>query len=220
MPWTKLVMGMVLYAMSAAVVMAKKCIIKWSLVESEFDLIGNVDSGGITGQIIAEKFSMRGQIFSSFDGIHCAASEFKEAIVGNQKLEFIDSGIVSNVPQLRFPRKVRAKIMTTNTGIPVNVAHVNLIGGEYSLSSVKALTMKYKSRYKRYEILASEYVKVTTKRTAVEILPLIGSRYDGNLNGQATDKSHIHASLDLQSDSEITLEMHEFTLDISSTIDR
>ena len=71
--------------------------------------------------------------------------------------------------------------------------------------------MKYKSRYKRYETLASKYVKVTTKRTAVEILPLIGSRYDGNLNGQATDKSHIHASLDLQSDSEITLEMHEFT---------
>ena len=54
----------------------------------------------------------------------------------------------------------------------------------------------------------------------MEILPLVGSRYDGNLNGQSTDETNVLAFVDIRDDGsgEMKLRIFDFRLNIGSTI--
>jgi ABC-type multidrug transport system ATPase subunit len=187
------------------------------LETSEFTLTGNVNSGGIEGKIEADTFKMKGQLFSSFNGTMCTANEFKNDIENTLELQFVDDGIVANIPQLRFPETVDSKIVTTNTGIPIKVASVTLIGGEVSMATIQHIPLKFVGN-RQYEFDVKKYVRVTTHRTDVEILPLIGSRFDASLNGQSTDKTSVYAFVDTRRDDEVTLKIQSFLLDVSSTI--
>ena len=199
---------------------SKLCIIKWTIDTSNFEIVGTVDAGGIKGKLISDEFQMQGQTFASFNGVYCNATEFKSSIATTSKINFIDSGIVANIPQFRFPRKIKSIIQTTNTGIPINVAEVNLIGGEVSLSSDETIPLKFRSGFNQYEFDVEKAIRVRTQRTEVEILPLVGSRYDGNLNGQSTDETNVLAFVDIRDDGsgEMKLRILDFRLNIGSTI--